>query len=120
MVRRRRRARPLWIPTPGDIVYFDHETAVADQKRRRGVVVAAHHASATVRVLPGLSEPPTHGMYVRFAWSPAVAHCGLVHDTCFDLLDANEVAAATIERVGKLPPERYREIAERFERLGGL
>lgn len=116
---RRRRARLLSIPTPGDIVFFDHETAVDEQKRRRGVVVATHRASATIRVLPGLSEPPAHGMYVRFAWSPAVAYAGLVHDTCFDLLDANEVAAATTERVGRLPPERYREIAERFERLGG-
>jgi hypothetical protein len=117
---RLRRARPPSIPTPGDIVFFDHETAVVDQKRRRGVVVATHHALATVRVLPGLSEPPAHGMFVRFAWTPAAAYCGLVHDTCFDLLDANEVAAATTERVGKLPPEKYREIAERFERLGGL
>lgn len=114
----RRRARPPSIPTPGDIVFFEHETAVDEQKRRRGVVVATHYASATLRVLPGLSEPPAHGMYVRFAWTPAVAFAGLVHDTCFDLLDANEVAAASTERVGKLPPEKFREIAERFEQLG--
>lgn len=115
----RRRARPPSIPTPGDIVFFDHETAIDEPKRRRGVVVAAHHASATLRVLPGLSEPPVHGMFVRFAWTPAVAYAGLVHDTCFDLLDANEVTAASTERVGRLPPEKLREIAQRFEQLGG-
>jgi mRNA-degrading endonuclease toxin of MazEF toxin-antitoxin module len=112
---RRDRAR---FPTPGDIVFFDHETAVDEQKRRRGVVVATYPASATLCVLPGLSEAPAHGMYVRFAWTPAAAYSGLVHDTHFDLLDANDVAAATTERVGKLPPEKLREIAERFEQLG--
>jgi len=116
---RRHRARPPTIPTPGDIVFFDHDTAIDQHKRRRGVVVATHHGSATIRVLPGLSEPPAHGLYVRFAWTPAAAYAGLIHDTCFDLLDANEVAAVTTERVGKLPPEKYREIVERFEQLGG-
>lgn len=100
---------------PGDIVFFDHDTAIHERKRRRGIVVATNRDAT---VLPGLSDAPAHGLFVRFEWSPATAYCGLVRDTHFDLLDSNDVSAADIERVGKLPPEAFRLIAEAFERLG--
>lgn len=117
MVRRRReRASPP--PTPGDVVSFVHRTAVHTPKRRPGVIVAVHRATATAWVLPGLSEPPRHALFVRFAWSPAVAYSGLDRETCFDLLDANEVPLAELERVGKLPPEALHRIIEAFESLG--
>lgn len=46
-----------------------------------------------------------------------MGYSGLAHDTCFDLLDVNEVPMAEVERIGKVPPEAFRRIAEAFEAL---
>lgn len=76
------------------------------------------HSSRSLLIVPGLSDPPTHGKVVTLWWTPAARYSGLTHDTHFDLLDINEVAIDAVERAGKLPPESFRAIERALEALG--